>query len=124
LLLNYLETMEKLHEKEKASIVTVGFLFKFLAESGYQIDLSQCAFCEKKLTSEKNYFDGEHGIVVCEECHKKNIGRRAIISTQSIKMIRLFLNNKIENLVKIKTSQSDLKNLEASLNNFLLWVAG
>lgn len=128
LLVGYLEVMEKLYSsggkeetKNKADILTGGFLFKFLDYMGYKIDAQRCIRCQNKLKDSKNYFDAQSGGFICEECRKNN-GKGIKSTSGAIKIIRLYLKNNIENFTKIKAPSEDIKNSRAIAEEMLRWV--
>ncbi len=127
LLKDYLETMEHLSTKEnmenKKRILTLGFLFKFLGEMGYRVEADRCVGCGKKLVSQKNYFSARHGGVLCSICAGKE-NQKLKINDESIKFIRVFLKNKISNLVKINATDKDINQIKITFSDFLRWVFG
>lgn len=126
LLLEYLETIEKLagfSEKVKLEIITLGFLFKFMEALGYRIEVDKCVKCGKKLVLEKNYFSSEFGGVLCEKCSEKR-QKKMGISNESIKLIRIFSSNRINNFLKIAAGKKDLDNLQIVANEMIGWVTG
>jgi len=126
LLESFLESAEDLKGKEnieeKAKLITLGFLYKLLSELGYKLEAERCADCGQKLKPAGNYFSAVRGGVLCPNC-LKNESRRVAISSESIKILRIFLNNKIKNLNKLKVSPKEIKILSAILKDFLQWIA-
>lgn len=131
LLSDYLEAMDKLVGKEnqgnrddsgnKWDIITLGFSFKLLDSLGYKIEVKKCLKCGKKLVAENNYFSGELGGTVCKSCSQE--ARNKIkISNEAIKLVRIFLNNKLENLVKINISKKDITNLKIVFVQTMEWM--
>jgi DNA repair protein RecO (recombination protein O) len=129
LLREYLETMDKLPIEEetenenKKDILTLGFLFKFLGELGYQVEANRCVRCEKRLIAKENYFSAGRGGVLCSECAAKE-SQKIKISDESVKLIRIFLKNKIGSLVKINVTNEDASQMKIILADFLNWVFG
>jgi DNA repair protein RecO (recombination protein O) len=124
LLEKYLSGMNKLSQDEnKADILTLGLLFKILDEMGYRLEVEKCVYCEKKLLLENNYFSVSRGGILCHNCHSFE-QKKIIVSNESIKLIRIFLQNKIENLVKLKVSQADINQLKLILNEATGWFVG
>lgn len=127
LLLEYLETMEKLAETEenkkiqKAEILTVGFLVKFLDQMGYRIEVRQCVECGKKLEPNGNFFSASRGGIICLFCAKLEQGKISA-GTESIKIIRIFLTNRLKNLIKLQVSQKDLNNVKIIVQDNLNWI--
>jgi len=122
LILKYLLVMENLKGEgvnNKKKILTLGFLFKLLGESGYQLEVGKCADCGEKLKPENNYFSSSRGGILCEKCSGKE-SNKIRIKNESIKFIRIFLKNKLENLIKLHSSKENLKDLGIILENFLI----
>lgn len=129
LLEEYLQIMEKLSSEEnlknenKKNIITFGFLFKFLDEFGYRVEVGKCVSCEKRLVSEKNFFSAQRGGIICENCASSG-DRKIKISDDSIKLIRIFLKNKIASLIKIEASIKDSNQIKIIFTDFLSWAFG
>ena len=132
LLLSYLEAMDKLcqdeavprlYDENKSDIVTLGFLFKLLERLGYGIEVEKCVKCGSKLEPEGNYFSPEPGGVVCPNCAAGN-GKKISINSHAIKLIRIFLKNKVENFGKISVKKEDIKNLKIIANEEINWIIG
>ena len=87
------------------------FLWNLLSILGYQIDLYNCANCQKKLTPEKLYFNPEEGII-CEEC-SSGIKDKDDISPDVIKILRLFAKKDWQTLARLKIKGSHQKELES-----------
>jgi DNA repair protein RecO (recombination protein O) len=123
LIVGFLKGMEKTEgQKDKTEIITLGFLFKVLSELGYQLEMGSCVNCGKKLKSvENNYFSISRGGVLCGDCqHLEN--KRIKVSNESIKLIRIFLQNKPENLAKLKVSSADINNLRLIAQEAVNWL--
>lgn len=129
LLLEYLEVMNSLSAKDdsengiKKEIVTLGFLFKFLSEMGYQVEAKKCVKCNKKLISKENFFSAESGGVLCAGCASQK-NNKIKIDDESIKFIRLFLKNNLSGLVKLSSSNKDVNRIKKIFSDFLHWIFG
>lgn len=121
---DYLENLDKLSDDQgrKAEILTIGFIFKFLDQAGYRLEMGKCVHCEKKLRPENNYFSIIRGGVLCFDCHRVE-SKRIKINSETIKVIRIFLANKMSNLVKLKIADKDLKNLKLVASESVNWIA-
>lgn len=129
LLEEYLETVDlvaaKKMEQEKAFdlniLVQMGFLMKLLNILGYTVVVNNCACCGLTLEVNQTYFSPAHGGIICTGC--KSEARDAMpISVNVIKLLRIFLQNKLEMLEKIKISRRDLFSTQRILGDFLNWV--
>jgi DNA repair protein RecO (recombination protein O) len=110
-------------EQLMANILSAGFLFKLLERLGYGLEMRKCLICTEKLESGGNFFDASLGGVICEKCSRRG-GRVSAISDEAVKMIRIFSQNKIENLGKIRIDKKNLDNLKIILNEAVQWVMG
>jgi len=108
-------------DENKADILTLGLLFKVLDEMGYRLEVEKCVHCEKKLLPENNYFSVSRGGILCSSCAKLE-NNKTKVSNESIKLIRIFLKNKIENLSKLQVERRDLDNLKIILRETLHWT--
>ncbi|MFC1622998.1 DNA repair protein RecO [Patescibacteria group bacterium] len=106
---------------DRYRLLSQGFLFQLLGLLGYSISTNHCGGCQCAINGGKNYFNYQLGGVVCEECARK-MGNSMYISDNSVKLIRIFMKNKLESLVKIKVSDDDIANLELISGNFIKWI--
>lgn len=125
LLLGYLRAVDEttIEDETKTDIFTYGFIFKLLHSLGYGLEMSKCVVCGRRLCCGENFFDSERGGIVCPHC-VKNDARRIRITDETIKFIRLFLDNKIENLGKIRAEEKNLHNLKLVANEAIRWIVG
>ncbi len=126
MLRSYLETMDKLAGKEnneiKLEIISQGFIFKLLECAGYRVEADLCVSCGGKISAGMdNQFSVERGGVICPDCAKGEL-RKMRISDSSIKLIRVFLSNKIENFSKVEVSKETMKNIKSISEAMLSWV--
>ena len=127
LLLKYLSAMEREAGKPKGSdskidILTLGFVFKLLKKMGYAIETRKCNICGNKLVSGENYFSAQLGGIICPACIITRQDK-VRITDEAVKFIRIFLDNKIENLSKIKAEKENLNNLKIIANEAVRWIA-
>lgn len=123
LLEEYLLSLEKINDPDKLEIITLGFLFKFISETGYLLEMDKCVSCGNKIGPDNNYFSSERGGVLCPLCQTA-ISRKIRITDQSIKILRIFGKNKISSLAKLKISDKDIKNVRLIINDAILWMIG
>jgi len=103
--------------------LTFGFIFKLLFLLGYGLEVKKCAGCGKLLSSGENYFSAPLGGTICVGCTSQE-AKKVKINDQTIKFIRIFLENKIENLSKLKAEKKSLDNLKIVLNEAVGWIVG
>jgi DNA repair protein RecO (recombination protein O) len=127
LLKNYLEAMEENTKKnddgEKEIILTLGFIFKLLENSGYGLQTRKCVECGERLKSGKNFFSAEKGGILCATCSQKR-GIKIKISDEAIKFIRIISENELVNLHKIKAEKKSIQNLRAVATEMVRWILG
>lgn len=124
LLKEYLETMDEIakeNNQDKNEIISLGFAFKLFEELGYKIEVGNCAYCQEKIKEGKNFFDPEQGGIVCEKC-LLNLKTRIIANPNSIKILRIFFQNSLKSLIKLKADKIDLNNLKVIKQEFLKWI--
>lgn len=126
LFLEYLETLNKISENssinnEQRILINQGFLFKLLDLLGYKLEIGRCVDCQGQLTSENNFFDCNRGGVVCGKCAFKG-GNLLSIGNNSIKVIRIFFKNEIKNLLKLKISKRESRELVRVSDSFIKWI--
>lgn len=122
LLEKYLSVMDGLPgEESKADVLTLGLLFKVLDEMGYRLEVESCVHCGKRLLLENNYFSVSRGGVLCADCFRFE-NKRAPVSNESIKLIRIFLRNRLENFPKLQVADKDIGGLKIILQEALHWM--
>ena len=125
LLLNYLEILENMNatikDDEKKDLLTLGFTGKFLEALGYGIQTEKCVNCTQSLVAGENYFSAQQGGILCLACSRKE-SNKIKISDGTIKLMRVFLRNKMENFEKIKVTKKILINLKTIINESLRWI--
>lgn len=120
----YLETLDKFPENhaDKIEAVSLGFVFKLLDVLGYGLEVGRCVVCGSILQDKKdNYFSAQLGGIVCDNCFKGSQGEIKI-SANVIKIIRLFFQNKISSLPKLKIETRNLRELKIISQEFLNWI--
>ncbi len=116
------------------SLIYHYFLWNLLSILGYQIDLYNCAFCQKKLVPQKLHFNPERGIV-CSECAKKTRNEPILtcsgrvsadkeISPEVIKILRLFLKKDWQTLSKLRIAEPYKESLKSVSENYFSFVHG
>lgn len=126
LLKEYLEALDNLSEntEEKIETVSLGFIFKLLEALGYGLEVGRCVVCGSQLKSDKdNFFSAELGGIVCIGCFSAEENRKGIkISPNAVKIIRLFFQNKLGSLAKLKVESRDLRELKIISQEFWRWI--
>jgi len=126
LFLKYLEAMnsEKIISGVFAapSLLTQGFIFKLFDYLGYKIEANVCVKCGKPLSQEGNYFNAERGGILCQNC-ALNFRNSLKANADSVKIIRIFYQNNIKSLIKLKVNSPAINNLKIISHDFFRWIA-
>jgi DNA repair protein RecO (recombination protein O) len=108
LLCSYLEGMNEVAKKqddlEKSRLLYLGFCVKLLDYLGYRIEASKCVIGGCRLEGDRHYFSPKHGGVVCCDCATDEMKMLAI-TKNSIKIMRIFFQNKMHSLQKLKVEK-------------------
>ena len=128
LFLEYLEAMNQLSAEKKAEykfdIVTLGFLFRLTENLGYKIRVEYCAGCGQKIVAgNANFFSAERGGALCANCaamEKKKVRN----SDASIKLVKIFLKNKISSFSKLEVAEKDARELKIVWKELADWICG
>jgi len=102
----------------KLKIVYYYFLWNLLSILGYQIDLYNCAVCQKKLVPQKLYFNLEEGGIIDLECFKK-IEKGEEVSPELVKILRLLLKKDWNILSRLKIQDLHKKELGSISESYL-----
>ncbi len=125
LLGKYLEITNDLAKEKKTDkvlLVTEGFLFQLFAHLGYEIETGACVVSGKKLAQgEKHFFSPSAGGMLHHE-HAHLTQGALPISESVIKLIRLFLSNKLEALPKVTVAEKDLREARQVATRFFQWI--
>ncbi|MBU2028872.1 DNA repair protein RecO [Patescibacteria group bacterium] len=125
LLLDYLETLEKIsgEKTEKIALLRLGFLFKFTHQMGYGLEAEKCLSCGKILKPGKNFFSPSRGGFLCTKC-PKDLESDLPAKDSSIKLLRIFGKNHLKNLTKLATTPEEIQDLEKIARRYLIWLEG
>jgi DNA repair protein RecO (recombination protein O) len=124
LLEKYLEMLDNLkNSMELIEVLTVGLLFKIMDKLGYRLEVCHCVFCEKKLILEKNFLSISRGGIVCSDC-QRNENKKIAIDNELIKLMRIFLKNKLENFNKLKIETREIQKLKVIIREVISWFSG
>jgi len=112
----------KQDEKEKILLITEGFLVQVLSHLGYGIETNQSVMSGEKIQRGDHHFfsPSEGGILSGKET--QNIKDAFPISENGIKLLRLFLHNRLETLSRIKVSPLELREVHLVVTRFFQWI--
>jgi DNA repair protein RecO (recombination protein O) len=99
-------------------LIVEAFWWKLFDALGNRPETMKCAKCGARLEeNEKKFFSVSRGGIVCEKCFfgEENIAK---ISSDQIKLLRIFLSNPLEKILKVKSGESDLKGLSKIRGDF------
>lgn len=132
LLKEYLETVDfcaqekalndDLEYSVKVKLIRLGFVVQLLDALGYTIKVDSCVICSEKLSEKSLCFSSEHGGALCGKCSLDKSDCALPVEANVIKLLRLFLGNNINTLIKVKASQSDCDAVRLVVDDFLRWT--
>ncbi|HHE76861.1 MAG TPA: DNA repair protein RecO [Candidatus Parcubacteria bacterium] len=93
------------------------FFWNLVSTLGYGIDLYRCSFCQEELAPGRIYFSVSKGLI-CSSCFQRDKKSKKI-SSEAVKIIRLFRKNDWETLKKIRIKDCYIKELEAISKSYL-----
>ena len=103
--------LKKVDEADKADILTEAFWWKLFDVLGNRPETMKCAKCEARLEEKgEKYFSASRGGIVCGKCFAGEQDP-AKISSDQIKLLRIFLANPLEKIIKVKVDEMELKGL-------------
>ena len=94
-----------------SSLAVEAFWWKLFDALGHRPETMRCAKCEALLKENgEKYFSAARGGVVCGKCFsgEPNLAK---ISADQIKLLRIFLANPLEKILKVKSGDDELKGL-------------
>jgi DNA repair protein RecO (recombination protein O) len=98
-------------EVELVDILVEAFWWKFFDALGNRPETMKCSKCEARLEENaEKFFSAVRGGIVCGKCF---VGEQdlAKISSDQIKLLRIFLANPLEKILKVKARETELKGL-------------
>jgi len=99
------------NEKKNNDLLGLALLWKFIAWAGYTPGLFCCNTCQEKLKDQKNYKFVVPTGIVCEKC-EKIIPTHFSMSQNTIKVLRVFLQKKLEIAGKIKADKKEIETIK------------
>lgn len=126
LLLTYLtlgNDLARAGEKEKFFLLSEAFLIQLFSHLGYRIETAVCSISGEKLTpGERHFFSPGAGGVVSHK-HSTDGSQAFPISVNAIKLIRLILANKLENIPRVQAEPKDLREVRQVSMQFFRWIS-
>ncbi|MEK9151671.1 MAG: DNA repair protein RecO [Patescibacteria group bacterium] len=125
LLATYLTLADDLvreNKKEKVLLLTEGFWFQLFAHLGYEIETGVCAVSGERLKKgEQHFFSPSAGGILAGE-HSRDRENAFPVSENAIKLIRLFLGNRLETLARVQAEPRELREARQIAMRFFRWI--
>lgn len=121
LLINTFGELSNQKLKIKNQLIYYYFLWKLFSFLGYRPQLSNCFFCQKRLSLGKLYFNFKEGGILCPICFKK-IKKGKLISPELIKILRFILEKDWPEVKKLKIDIFHLKDLKKISDSYLSFL--
>ena len=99
------------------------FFWNFISVLGYKPELFKCVHCSQILNSGHLYFSHKEGGIICKSCFL-NLGNAKEINADVVKILRLFLNNDWQTILKLKVQSTSYKLLQEISDNYNSYLSG
>ncbi|MSU54505.1 MAG: DNA repair protein RecO [Candidatus Staskawiczbacteria bacterium] len=99
------------------------FFWNFASIMGYKPELFKCAHCSLGLDSANLYFSNKEGGIICKSCFLK-LGNAKEINADVVKILRLFLKNDWQTMLKLKIQSASYKLLQEISDNYGNYLSG
>lgn len=119
---NGLSILDKNDLDVKYLLIRLGFIVKLLELLGFAIEVERCVSCGKKLSQDLIYFGSKQGGALCQACVKNSQDMILKTNANAIKLLRLFLKNKMQVLSKISATRHDCSDVRLIVDDFLRWI--
>lgn len=99
------------------------FFWNLIDLMGFRPSVYNCAFCQKKLTSEPFYFSPEEGGVICKNCYNKvGIKSGERIEPDLVKILRIIFKKSWKTFYRIKVKPTYYKTLKKISDNYYSYL--
>jgi DNA repair protein RecO (recombination protein O) len=116
------DDLAKEKQAEKAMLLAEGFLFQLFARLGYAIETGACVVSGNKLRSgQRHFFSPSAGGVLAGE-HIHNAHNAFPVSESAIKLMRIFLSNKLESLSRVRVNEKEFREVRQASSLFFEWI--
>ncbi len=126
LMTQYLEEGERLvneGQKERMRLLSQVFLFQLFSHLGYHIEAETSVHSGQRLVQGERHFFSPRAGGVITEAEASELKESFYIQENTIKLMRLFATNRLGACLKLKLSDSDLRELEMVTRRFADWIA-
>lgn len=99
-------------------IISLIFKFRLLFLLGFKPELTKCASCNAKLEEKGNQFSFSSGGVFCEKCKRKD-NFSTPISSNGIKLIRVFFKVKFNDYSRVRVEEDVLQEVSRMADSYI-----
>ena len=123
-----IETLEHLCDTDDLSLTVRYYELRLLALAGYQPQLFQCLSCGDRIQPVVNYFDPEHGGVLCPRCGEGLIGRSGLprqvrpLSVNALKVLRYLQTHDYAACCRLRLKQITQRDIEAIMLHYITYI--
>jgi DNA repair protein RecO (recombination protein O) len=105
----------------KDNLIFEFFALNLMADIGFAPELNVCLGCGKKILPKENFISPQEGGIFCQACGKSD---RMIlkIKPNEIKLLRLFLQKKINILDKLKIEEKEIIYFKKIIKSFVEYM--
>jgi DNA repair protein RecO (recombination protein O) len=123
-----IRTLQRLCEDSDLFLAIRFFELRLLALEGYQPQLFRCLDCGDTIVPVTNYFDPEHGGVLCPRCGEGLIARPGMsrqvrpISVNALKVLRFVQTHDYATCSKLRLKPDTKRDIEAIMIHYLTYI--
>lgn len=107
---------------ERIPLLVEAFLVQFLDHLGYRIEANVCAASGGRLSETDRLFFSPSAGGVVSSVHSKNGAQSVPIGAPAVKLLRIFLANKLEHIGKISTDERSLREVSLAIRRLFEWI--
>ncbi len=109
-------------KSDKVTLLSEGFLFQLFAHLGYRIETGVCAVSGEKLRPGGRYFFSPDAGGMVSERYGSQAKSVFPVRENTVKLIRLFLGNRLEALPRVQAETKDLREVYQVAQRFYQWI--
>lgn len=123
-----IQTLQRLCDDADLFLAVRVFELRLLALEGYQPQLFRCLDCGDTIVPVTNYFDPEHGGVLCPRCGEGLIARPGMsrqvrpISVNALKVLRFLQTHDYQVCSKLRLKPETMRDIEAVMLHYLTYI--
>jgi len=111
-------------DRGSGELLAAFFIWKLLAELGYQPEMYQCLKCGRSIEPGKNYFDLKNGGLIDQDCYASRApgaGECLAISDDCVKLVRFMLQEDPDQAGKMRINKKLSQELSTLSNAYLTY---